>query len=239
MSNTCRYIINNMGARINRTAWANSWATIFVCLLMNSIWEFWNLSSNSCLQAPIVHLNSLLSSTLELTQSTTLLQSSTKSTLSNCWLEIQSKVVCNPTASPTSTSQRGTNHFVLARTNALSSSLIHIPSPTMLWEEEKDASMLHLFLPGVGFFQRSSSRLMVHTCGVVFWLLLRDLMSWDALHSYSKWFARWSTCTLVSFCCCQSFMFRLFQRLHIIVAISSQCPEEKSSKKLNMREWIL
>jgi len=61
-----------------------------------------------------------------------------------------------------------------------------MPSPTLLREVEKDASMLPLYLPGVGFFQRSSYILVLRTCGVVLWLLLRDLMSWVALHSSSK-----------------------------------------------------
>jgi hypothetical protein len=176
---------------------------------------------------------------LELTQSTTLLQSSAKSTLSNYWLEIQSKVVCKPTTSPTSISQRGANHFVLARTKPPSSSLRHMPRPTLLREVEKDASMFHIYLPGASFFQLSTCCLVDRTWGMVVWALVWDLIAWDARHSSSRWVARWRTCELSSFCCYHSFMFRLFQRLQIIVAISSHFPDESCCKRVNMSAWIL
>ncbi|AES69565.1 tyrosine kinase family protein [Medicago truncatula] len=42
-----------------------------------------------------------------------------------------------------------------------------MPKPTLLGEIENDASMLHLYLPGAGFFQTSSSCLKGRTCGVM------------------------------------------------------------------------
>lgn len=94
----------------------------------------------------------------------------------------------------TSISQRGANHSVLASTKASSSSLRHMPKPTMLKEVEKDASILHLYLPGAGFFQTSSSCLDGWTCGVVDWVLLLDLILWVVRHSSNTWVARWNTC---------------------------------------------
>jgi len=125
-----------------------------------------------------IHPNSLLSSRLELTQSTTFLQSRTKSTLSNCRLNSQSKAVCSSTAPPAYLSQIGANHYVLASTKAPSSSLRHMPKPTLLREVEKDASMLHIYLPSAGFFQTSSSCLKGRTCRVMGWLLLLGLILW-------------------------------------------------------------
>ncbi|RHN70395.1 hypothetical protein MtrunA17_Chr3g0135081 [Medicago truncatula] len=60
-----------------------------------------------------------------------------------------------------------------------------MPNPTMLREVKKDASMLHLYLPGAGFFQTSSSCLKDRTCGVMVWLLLLDLILWAVCHSSS------------------------------------------------------
>lgn len=111
---------------LDRVVWANSWATLFACLLLNSIWEFWNLSTNICLQAEIIQP-----------------KSNVKSTLSNYWLETQSKAVCKPTVSPTSISHKGANHSVFARTKTPTSSLRHIPNPTLLREQK---SMFDFFL---------------------------------------------------------------------------------------------
>jgi len=60
-----------------------------------------------------------------------------------------------------------------------------MPKPTLLKEVEKDASMLHLYLPGAGFFQTSSSCLKGRTYGVMGWLLLLDLILWVVCHSSS------------------------------------------------------
>ena len=226
------------GIGLDRVVRANSWATLFACLLLNSTWEFWNQSTKNCLQAEMIQPNSLLSSILELTQSTTLLQSSVKSTLSNCWLETQSKVVCNSTTSLPSISQRGENQSVFARTKTPTSSRRHMPKPTMLREVEKDASMLHLYLLGVGFFQYSSSCLVDRAWDVVDWALLQDLIAWAALGSSIRLVARWSTCELSSLCCCQSFMFRHFQRFRIIVAISLHCPDESCCKRVKIKACI-
>jgi len=129
---------------------ANSWATPLVCLLLNSTWEFWKLSWNNCMQGVIIQPSSL-TSTHAWKESTTCCESTTKSMLSNLRFDTQCSVVCNPTASPIVTLHRGGNQSVLASTKSLASSLIHIPIPTQLREGEKEASILQLYLPLVGF----------------------------------------------------------------------------------------
>lgn len=82
MFNTWRYIFVNVRASTRWAICANSWATPLTCLLLNSIWKFWKLLTNNCLQACIVQPNWLLSSTFDLKWSTTILESRAKSTVS-------------------------------------------------------------------------------------------------------------------------------------------------------------
>lgn len=74
-------------------------------------------------------------------------------------------------ASPLSTSVKGENHSVRASTKPPSSSLIQIPIPTLSRGSEKDASTLHLYLPGDGLVHFS-------TCLVTYVLDIRCLTSW-------------------------------------------------------------
>jgi len=164
-------------------------------------------------------------------------ESRAKSTLSNWRSETHCRAVCKPTVSLRSTSHKGATQSVLARTNSPASFLMHIPNPTML--SDNDASILHLYLPAVGFFHVSPSWLIGACLAVAVLSSLQDLITWATLQSSNKWVARWTIWELCSFCCCQSFKLQLFQRLHIVVTKNSLWLGEICYKWVKISAWIL
>ena len=103
----------------------------------------------------------------------------------------------------------GLNQSVLARTKVPCSSLIHIPNPTLFKCFEKDASILHLYLPVFGFLQQ----ILPCCCRGTKYVCCRFLANF---HSCKLSFARDKTKAFASVTLFHALLFLCFQMLQRI-----------------------
>lgn len=155
-------------------------------------------------------------SLIELRLSTTPFESNSKSTDSSWRSSTRFKAANNLSISPSGTKQMDVNHYILAKAKWLSSSLIQISMSAQLEILEKKASILHLYLPSLGWGQvmgilivPSYLRLCCRCC--------------VNFQSFSNCIVRFVTCIGFSWILLHMRLFHCCHMLQSIIAIDVTC----------------
>jgi len=218
---------------------ARAWTTSLACRLTNSTLELENRLRNRERHEEIIQPNSDKLLRVARKASTVNLESVSKSKLSSCISLNHCKAECSPRASPTSTETvDGYVIDYLARRKAPSESRTQMPIPVRLWWEEKAASILHLYLPGIG----GCHDIRLCWCGVkapVFAAIAcwecegaaRTSGAFASCQSVIMFLARSTTTTLVYVILSQTLILRCFHRLEITVDRSWANSADNFSKR--------